>query len=369
MLSVRVPSEDLSYSIRVGDGLLDRLGEEVVAAQDGVKRIALITDDNVVKLYGDRAVTALEAQGLAVSVHVLPAGERTKTPDNLVALVVELVKAGLSRRDLVVTLGGGVVGDIGGLAAAMFMRGIAVVQCPTSLLAQVDASVGGKVAVDLGPGKNLLGAFHFPAAVVIDTAVLSTLADEELACGLGEMVKHGLLFDAEHLADLTRHADAIFARDPKTLARLVAHSVALKAACVSRDPLERGSSGKGRVALNLGHTIGHAIEHASNYDVRHGEAVAIGIQAAARLSEARGLTAPGFEHRVRGILESLRLATELDTWLVGERGAAVRRALSHDKKRLGTKITYIALADVGEPSTLSLSVDEILRLLRPQSGA
>ncbi len=368
MLTVRVPSEDLSYPIRVGDGLLERLGREVMAAQDGLKRIALVTDQNVAKLYADRAVASLREQGLEVSVHTLPPGERTKNPETLVSLVTELLEAGLSRRDLVVTLGGGVVGDIGGLAAAMFMRGVPVVQCPTSLLAQVDASVGGKVAVDLGPGKNLLGTFHFPSSVVIDTSVLSTLDDGELGCGLAEMVKHGMLFDPEHLGDLIDHVDAIYAREPKTLARLVAHSVALKAACVSRDPLERGSSGKGRVALNFGHTLGHAIEHASHYGLRHGEAVAIGIQAAARVSEARGLAAPGFETKVVGMLSALRLSTGLDEWLEGERGAAVARALSHDKKRTGSKITYIALRDVGEPSTLNLEAAEILSLLRPQSA-
>lgn len=369
MLTVGVPSEDLSYPIRVGDGLIDRLGKEVVTAQDGVKRVAIITDDNVASLYAEAAQDSLREQGLTVSVHKIKPGEASKNPEQLVKLVNALLGAGLSRRDLVVTLGGGVVGDIGGLAAALFMRGIACVQCPTSLLAQVDASVGGKVAVDLGSGKNLLGAFHFPRAVVIDTAVLSTLPDDELACGLAEMVKHGLLFDREHLDLLVQSADAIYKRDAKTLARLVAHSVALKAACVSRDPLEMSSSGKGRVLLNFGHTVGHAIEHASTYGVRHGEAVALGLIAAARVSENRGLAAPGLQARIIAMLSALRLPTDLDVWLTGDRGKAVERALGHDKKRAGAKITYIALTDVGEPSTLSLGVHEILSLLRPKSTA
>jgi len=369
MLTVAVPSEDLSYPIRIGSGLLDRVGREVVEASTKVRRVALITDDTVAQLYAERAKQSLVAQGLKVSVHAITPGERSKTPETLLGLVAEMVGAGLSRDDLVVTLGGGVVGDIGGLAAALFMRGISVIQCPTSLLAQVDASVGGKVAVDLGAGKNLLGAFHFPDAVVIDTAVLSTLDDGELGCGLGEMVKHGLLFDSDHLARLVGASDAIYARDPKTLAGLVAHSVALKAACVSRDPLERASSGKGRILLNLGHTVGHAIEHASNYRVRHGEAVAIGLQAAARISEVRGLAAPGFEEEVCKTLSALRLPCTLDTWLAGEEGASVGRALLQDKKRAGTSITYIALRGVGDPCTLALRVDEILRLLRRHSSA
>ena len=367
-LTVRVPTEDLSYPIRIGPGVLARLGREVAHAQDGVGKVAVITDTNVGPLHAAAARESLEAEGFTVSVHVVPAGESHKTPEQLVALVGELVEAGLSRRDLVVTLGGGVVGDMGGLAAALFMRGVSVVQCPTSLLAQVDASVGGKVAVDLGTGKNLLGTFHFPRAVVIDTSLLSTLPAEERSSGLAEMVKHALLFDREHLEQLLAAAEAIERYDASVLAPLVAHSVALKAACVSRDPMELSSSGKGRVLLNFGHTLGHAIEHASRYGLRHGEAVAMGIVAAARLSERKGVAAPGFETRIVDVLTRLGLPTELDPWLTGEQGKAVARAMSRDKKRAADKVTYIALADVGEPSTLPLPVPEILSLLRPQSA-
>lgn len=363
VLDVSVPTRALSYPVRVGDGLLARLGSEV--ARGGEPRtVALVSDSNVMPLYGAVARKSLEAAGMAVVELVVPAGEASKRPELLLRLVNELVAAGLDRHDVVVALGGGVVGDLTGLAAALFLRGIDVVQCPTSLLAQVDASVGGKVAVDLPAGKNLLGSFHFPRAVLIDTSVLGTLPDSELGCGLAEMLKHGALFSAEHFEQLVVHAEALYARDPSVLPRLVATSVALKAACVSRDPLERAQAGKGRVLLNLGHTLGHALELVSDYALRHGEAVGLGLRAAARLSEAKGLAAPGLEARMVEALMRLRLPVELDEWIDGPRGPAIVRALSNDKKRLGGTITYIALAGIGDPRTLQLTPAEIMALLR-----
>lgn len=368
ILDVAVPSEDLSYQVRVGDGLLSRLGPEILRATEGVKRVALVSDTNVMPLHGPAATRSLEQAELQVVPLTVPAGEPSKSPAQLLHLVTRMVEAGLGRRDLVVALGGGVIGDLAGLAAALFMRGIQLVQCPTSLLAQVDASVGGKVAVDLEVGKNLVGAFHFPRTVVIDTSVLGTLPDPELSCGLAEMLKHGALFSVEHFEQLVEQADAMYERDPAVLPRLVAISVALKAACVSRDPLEKSASGKGRVLLNLGHTLAHAIEAASGFRIRHGEAVALGLRAAARVSAAKGLCGPEIEARVVDALRRLRLPTDLDEWVGGERGRQVERALTHDKKRAGATITYIALADVGDPRTLSLSLHEIMPLLRPRSA-
>jgi 3-dehydroquinate synthase len=363
VLDVRVPARDLGYPVRVGDGILGRLGAEVTRGPQP-RRAALISDSNVLPLHGPAARQSLEAAGVPVVELVFPAGEASKRPEVLVSLVSALVAAGLGRRDVVVALGGGVVGDLAGLVAALFMRGVDLVQCPTSLLAQVDASVGGKVAIDLPGGKNLLGSFHFPQAVLVDTSVLGTLPDAELGCGLAEMLKHGALFSVEHFEQLVEHADALYARDPAVLRRLVATSVALKAACVSRDPLERAEAGKGRVLLNLGHTLGHAIEVASGYGLRHGEAVALGLRAAARLSEAKGLCEPGLEARIVAALLALRLPVALDEWLEGEKGRATTRALSNDKKRAGGTVTYIALAGLGDPRTLQLAPAEIMALLR-----
>jgi 3-dehydroquinate synthase len=363
VLDVRVPARDQSYPVLVGDGILARLGAEVTRGRQP-RRAALVSDDNVLPLHGPAARQSLEAAGVSVVERCIPAGEASKRPELLVQLVSDLVAAGLGRRDVVVALGGGVVGDLAGLAAALVLRGVDLVQCPTSLVAQVDASVGGKVAVDLPGGKNLLGTFSFPRAVLADTAVLHTLPDVELACGLAEMLKHGALFSAEHFEQLVEHAPAFYARDPTVLPRLLATSVALKAACVSRDPLERAEGGKGRVLLNLGHTLGHAIETASGYALRHGEAVALGLRAAARLSVAHGLCDAGLEPRMVDALAALRLPVELDPWLEGERGRAVERAMANDKKRAGGTVTYIALAGLGDPRTLQLAPGEIMGLLR-----
>lgn len=368
VLDVAVPSQDWSYQVRIGHGVLDQLGARVQVACGAAKMAALVSDDHVMPLYGERARRSLVEAGFAVVDIVLPPGEATKTPEHLLSIVTQLVDGGLSRRDVVVALGGGVIGDIAGLAASVFMRGIAFVNCPTTLLAQVDASVGGKVAVDLPVGKNLLGAFHFPQTVLIDPAVLSTLPDVEFACGLAEMLKHGALFSAEHFAEIVDNAEALFARDATMLSRVIATSVALKAACVSRDPLERSAAGKGRVLLNLGHTFGHAIEAASGFEVRHGEAVALGLRAAARLSVRRGLCGPQLEARIVDALNKLHLPTELDEWLAPDRKRAIERGLGFDKKRAGTTLTYIGLADIAEPQTLQVTIPEILGLLRPQTA-
>lgn len=360
-LEVTVPSEDLSYPVKIGSGLLDRVGDTMRRVTPRALRVAIISDTNVLPLYGARVQASLEAAGLSVVSHVIPPGETSKTPERMVALLSALVADGLGRSDAVLALGGGVVGDLAGLVAALFMRGIDVVQCPTSLLAQVDASVGGKVAVDLPQGKNLLGAFAFPRAVVIDPSVLQTLPDEELGCGVAEMLKHGALFDPEHFATVRDQADAIYRRDEAVLGPQVAISVGLKAACVIRDPLERSDAGKGRIALNLGHTVGHALELGEGYALKHGQAVGLGLLAAARLSKRLGLTTLDLEGHIRTALEALRLPTDLDAYLTEDRRPALIEAIARDKKRgAHRKITYIGLARLGEPRVLSLTPEAIV---------
>lgn len=361
VLEVAVPSDDLSYPVLVGGGVLDRVGSQLRRAAPRAKKVALISDENVMPLYGARVRAALEAESLQAIEFVIPAGEHSKTPARMLELVSGLVNAGLGRADAVLALGGGVVGDLAGLVSALFMRGIGVVQCPTSLLAQVDASVGGKVAVDLPEGKNLLGAFQFPRAVVIDPTVLDTLPDEELGCGLAEMLKHGALFDPEHFDALRDQAEAIYERDDEVLGPLVATSVALKAACVIRDPLEKSDAGKGRIVLNLGHTVGHALESVGDYALKHGQAVALGLLAAARVSARRKLAPAQLEARIRTALGALRLPTDLDAYVGSQRHAALSEAMARDKKRTEDRITYIALAQLGEPRVLSLTPQEILQ--------
>ncbi len=378
-LHVAVPSEDQSYPVLIGSGLLARLGHELKRSHPSVRRVALISDDHVMPLYGAAARASLEAEDLEVHPITIPAGETNKNLDQLVLAIERMVEAQLGRRDAVVALGGGVVGDLAGLAAALFMRGVSLMQCPTSLLAQVDASVGGKVAVDLPAGKNLVGAFHFPSVVLIDPDVLQTLPDRELGCGLAEMLKHGALFSRDHFQQVVEAADRIYARDADVLARMVASSVALKAACVSRDPREQGEAGKGRVVLNLGHTVGHALERMSDFELLHGEAVALGMIAAARLSIRKGLAKtedgePDLEQQMRSALASLRLPTDLDAWLDDDKLERLESVLGNDKKReladaeRRTSLSYIGLVRLGEPAVLSLTPGEIVALLRSPSA-
>ncbi len=364
VLDVEVPARDRGYPVLVGDGLLSSLGSEVRRRVPKARRAVLVSDSNVMPLHGGTARQSLAAADLEVVECEVPAGEASKSIERLGGIVTTMLGAGVGRADVLVTLGGGVVGDLGGFAASVFMRGIEFVQCPTSLLAQVDASVGGKVAVNVPQGKNLVGAFHFPRMVVADPAVLVSLPDRELACGLAEMAKHGALFSAAHLRDLVDHADAVYRRDRDVLSRLVATSVGLKAACVSRDPREENAAGEGRVLLNLGHTVGHALEAASEYALLHGEAVALGLCAAARLSVARGLADADLEAAMLASLGSLRLPTGLDAWLQPERIPSLTRAMGHDKKRRGGTLTYIALEQFGGPVTLQLRPEKILSLLR-----
>ncbi|MEZ4448646.1 MAG: 3-dehydroquinate synthase [Nannocystaceae bacterium] len=348
----------------VGRGVIERLADELRQASGAAAQVALVSDDVVFPLHGAAVLQTLAAQGIDAVPIVVPAGEASKNVAVLLDVVDKMLKAGLGRRDAVIALGGGVVGDLAGLAASLYMRGIPVIQCPTSLLAQVDASVGGKVAVDLPAGKNLLGTFHFPLCVLIDPEFLVTLPDRELASGMAEMLKHGALFSAEHFHQLVDAADAFFARDFEVMGRLIAASVSLKAACVGRDPWEQSDAGKGRVLLNFGHTLGHAIESASGYDLAHGEAVALGMRAAARVAVARGLATPDLEDLLVSALTRLRLPTDLDVWLVGERGAAVEKALWSDKKRARDQLSYVVVGRLGEPSVLSLGARELLGLCR-----
>lgn len=362
-IPVDVPSEDLGYSVLVGEGMLERVGRELRRLHPRARKVALVSDENVMPLYGERLIEACQAEDFEIHSSCIPAGEASKSSEQLFALISAWLDAGISRQDVVVALGGGVVGDLSGLAAATYMRGTSWLQVPTSLLAQVDASVGGKVAIDVPGGKNLFGAFHFPTAVIIDPSVLSTLDDRQLGCGLAEMLKHGALFSPAHFQELIDSADAIYRRDLSVLSRLAATSVAHKAACVARDPLEQADAGKGRVVLNLGHSVGHAIEAMSDFEILHGEAVAMGLRAAARVSEKSQLAAPGLEAQMVQALKALRLPVELDDWTHKDRASAMVDFLSRDKKRHKQCISYVALARIGEAQVIGLSAEQILSLL------
>lgn len=353
------PSRRGGYAVRVGAGVAQGLGACVRQAAPDARAVGVVSDDNVWSLYGPRVCAALEHEGLRVLPQVVAPGEGSKSIEVVLGCVDGWATAGLTRRDAVVALGGGVVGDLAGLAAHLYMRGVPWVGVPTSLLAQVDASVGGKVAIDRPAAKNLLGAFHFPHAVLVDPVWLQTLPPRELACGAAEMIKHALLFSRPQLDAIAAAAPSLRRGDAASLAALVGASIALKAACVAADPFETEPAG--RVLLNLGHTVGHAIEQVSGFAVAHGEAVALGLVAAARVSRAQGLAEASLERTVVDVLQRVGLPTALEPWLQGERAAALAAAIAHDKKRGdGGTITYIALAEVAEPRVCALTIDAIV---------
>ena len=279
------------YPVCIGSGLLDKVGT-TVAALGWVCRAVLVGDEHSVPLYGARVEKALSAAGVKVSSVTIPAGEAHKTIATVEGLWSRFLAAELTRDDLVVALGGGVVGDMSGFAASCWMRGIRWINLPTTLLAMVDAGIGGKTGVDLPEGKNLVGAFHPPAAVLSDTSVLGTLPAREWRCGLAEAIKHDVLADIglrHQLANFrvlrTAPPDAVFGElaSAPWLQELVSKAVAVKVRVITADPFEHGI----RITLNLGHTIGHALEKISGFRIRHGEAVSIGTVAAARLAQNR----------------------------------------------------------------------------------
>jgi 3-dehydroquinate synthase len=319
---VRVAT-DPPYEVRIGRGVLGSIAAETAR----FSRLAVLTDATVAALHLAK-LDRLGAPALAV-----PAGERSKRIATLERVLEFLAASDLDRRSCLVALGGGVVGDLGGLAASLYMRGIACVQAPTTLLAQVDASVGGKTAVDLDAGKNLAGTFHQPAAVLADTETLATLPDVEIRSGLGEVVKSALIEGEDALLALERAAAAIRAREPGVFDAVVERCVRLKAEIVRRDPRESGE----RKALNLGHTFAHAIERTAGYSVPHGLAVAVGLGASLRAARAVGrLEDGGLPERVERLLADLdlpRTLAELRRAHPVLPGAAeVVAAMRHDKK-------------------------------------
>ncbi|HEY6985983.1 MAG TPA: 3-dehydroquinate synthase [Rhodanobacteraceae bacterium] len=291
-----------SYPIRIGSGLLGDAG--AWRAELRGRHVLVVTDEHVAPLYLARVRDSLAS--LAHDAIVLPAGESSKTLDSAARIFSALAALGASRDAAIIALGGGMVGDLAGFAAATWMRGIDFVQMPTTLLAMVDSSVGGKTGVNLDSGKNLVGAFHQPRAVLIDTATLATLPAREYAAGLAEVVKYGAIGDAKFFEWLEANADALNARDASALAEAIATSCRQKAGVVARDEREQGE----RALLNFGHTFGHAIEAASGYGtVLHGEAVAIGMVLAARLAALLGRAPPHDAARLATLLARFGLPT------------------------------------------------------------
>lgn len=306
--AVRVALPGREYDILIGPGLLEQAGE-LVATRLGKGKCGIVTDENVAKHHLASLEAALNVQGRLKGSIVLPAGEATKSFSQLGPLCEQLLTMGLERGDFVIAFGGGVIGDLAGFAASILRRGVRFVQIPTSLLAQVDSSVGGKTGINTPQGKNLIGTFHQPSLVIADTDVLSTLPARELRAGYAEMVKYGLIWDAAFFADLEQRFPAVMGLEDEPLADAIETSVKAKAAVVLEDEREAGA----RALLNLGHTFGHALEAFTGYSDRllHGEGVAIGMCMAFRLSERLELCPKGSAARVVDHLKAVGLPTSL----------------------------------------------------------
>ena len=325
------------YDILIGPGLLGHAAEHI--APLAPTRIVLVTGTAVGALYAAPLRAALA--GVApVSVVTLPDGETHKQWNTVATVLDAMVTAGADRRSLVVALGGGVVGDMAGFAAAIYMRGVRFVQMPTTLLAQVDSSVGGKTGINHPRGKNLIGAFHQPQLVITDTATLQTLPDRELSAGLAEVLKHGLLADADYYERTVRELPALRARDADALTRAIARSCEIKAGIVARDEREAGE----RALLNLGHTFGHAIEALTGYERwLHGEAVGCGMVLAADLSQRVGLLE---RDAVAGVADAVQSAG-LPARIPGLSAAAAMASMRGDKKAEAGAVRFILMERIG----------------------
>lgn len=336
----------------IGAGLLDSLAD-LAAHHLAGRRSVMIADATVAELYGEwrrggpmpwrpRERSCDEAPPAGwVAPLTFPAGEASKTRETWARLTDELLASGYGRDSAIVALGGGVTGDLAGFVAATYLRGVPFMQVPTTLLAMLDASIGGKTGVDTPHGKNLVGAFHPPAAVVADLLTLTTLPDRDYRAGLAEAVKHGLMADAEHFAWIERHVDALSARALEALDELVRRSVAIKAEVVGGDERESGR----RAVLNAGHTVAHAIEQVTHYTTPHGEAVAMGLVVECRLGEMLGVSAPGTTDRVSALLGRLGLPPVLPLTPILP---ALLRAMHGDKKAVGGDLRFAFPARVGE---------------------
>jgi 3-dehydroquinate synthase len=340
-MNVSVNLGTQSYSIVVEAGALGSVGERLRAAVGG-RRVALLTDAGIRRLHGAPVIASLEAAGFSVTVIEVPEGETAKTLAVAEHCWDRLLAAGLDRSSTVIALGGGAVGDLAGFVAATFMRGLNFVTLPTTILAQVDASVGGKTAIDHPKAKNLIGAFHQPRLVLVDPAVVRTLPEREFRSGLAEIVKHGIVLERAYFDEVERDADRLLGRELPVLERIIGGSCRLKAGVIERDPEEKSDL---RFALNYGHTVGHALEAATGFTRwTHGEAVALGIVAEARLARRLKLADDATVDPQERLLAALGLPVRAGALDVD----AVLGAMTHDKKARDGRVPFVLSPRLGE---------------------
>ena len=337
-IAVRTPNEN--YDILIGQEILSPFAQHLAERLPGRKAF-LVSHPTLLDLYGQRVTDALQQAGFATQTYAIAEGETSKTLDTAAELYTHLATCGADRQSVLCAFGGGVVGDLTGFAAATYMRGIPFVQIPTTLLAMVDSSIGGKTGVNHALGKNMIGSFYPPRAVCTDIALLRSLPEREYLCGLSEIVKAGVIDDIELFQLMEREVDAIRRRDEAVLTTLIERAIAVKVRVVEEDPTERGV----RAILNFGHTIGHALEAVTAYEqYSHGEAVAIGMALVARLSETLGLCQPEARDRISGLLEGLGLPVsyaEIDSQRLIE-------VMAHDKKSVNGVVQFILMRDIGD---------------------
>ncbi|VBB06866.1 3-dehydroquinate synthase [Lucifera butyrica] len=361
MEEVKVDLGIHSYPIYISPGSIGYLGEWLSQA-DFSTRTLVVSDTTVGPLYGETVVASLQANGFAAELVCVAAGEASKCLTAAEKIYTQAILAGLDRKSTIIALGGGVVGDLAGFAAATYLRGVPFIQVPTTLLAQVDSSVGGKVAVDHILGKNLIGAFYQPKLVVIDPAVLETLPDRELKAGLAEVVKHGVIADNDFFAFLNDNSPAILAKDPAVLSRIIRRNCEIKASVVEQDEREANL----RMILNFGHTIGHAIEAGAGFErYRHGEAIAIGMHGAALLSRYLGLCREDTVLALKNTLLRFGLPVQSSEC----RAEQLLSFIERDKKNISGSINWVLLEDIGRVTIRSdVPADLVKRVLTEITG-
>jgi 3-dehydroquinate synthase len=354
MQKLHVPIKGAPYSITINTWD-DKHLASTLSAHIKDDRLFIITNPKLKRLYAKRLEKALP-KGVTLCWLLMPEGEKYKTLATCEKLHVALSKNGASRQSLILAFGGGVVGDVAGFVAATYMRGIACIQMPTSLLAMVDSSVGGKTGVDLPTGKNLVGAFFQPKAVIIFTDVLKTLPARELHCGLAEVIKYGCICDKPFFKFLEAHAQQILAGDPKVIASVILRCCAIKAQVVGADEKETGL----RAILNFGHTLGHAIEALTGFDqIKHGEAIAMGMVFAAKLSHNLGFSSVDESPEIIRLLKAFKLPTAWPKYTA----SAYASAMSKDKKATGQSVKFVLLKKIGRVTIVPLLTKELVKCL------
>lgn len=361
MAEVRVNLANHSYTIHIQTGLISQLGQ-LMKELPLSKKVLIVTDENVAPLYSGVVADSLAAAGFVPSVLVVAPGEGSKSLTTADKVLTQAISMGLDRKSPIIALGGGVVGDLAGFAAATYLRGVPFIQVPTTLLAQVDSSVGGKTAVNHLLGKNLIGAFYQPQLVVIDPLVLDTLPERELKAGLAEVVKYGVIADSGFFEYLTCQQEAILARNPEELIKVISRCCQIKADIVAQDERETSL----RMILNFGHTIGHAVEGVGRYsEYNHGEAVAVGMHGAALLSSRLHVCSEAASERVTKLIAGMGLPLTAP----GFGTADLLGYLARDKKVVDSRVNWVLMQDIGRVTITQEVSEEQLRAVLTQLTA